>query len=178
MAKMKWQSRDKILEEKKEKKKEELSLACHQNIIESFNSKVKGNIYGFSYDIEAQTNMQETYVMFQNNIIDEIVWSARKDGEKIRITLDKNDFEKVYYDGVKHKQLLIQKLKDVLEPLVNSIESEEELELIEWDMENIGQINFNTGKTMDRNIKNLQAGKEMSDMALMEVANMIMMGMM
>lgn len=174
MAKMVWKDERDILQEKKENKKEELSTHCHEDIIDSFESEVKGIMYRFSYDMEAQTNMQETYQMFQNNVIDEISWSARRGDEKIRVLLNKRDFENLYYNGVKHKQSCISKLKDVLEPMVDSASSEEELESIEWNMENTDDIKFNISKTMDKNIQNLEMSREMSDVALMEFVNMVM----
>lgn len=176
MAKMVWKSEDEIFEDMRESKKQELSQTCHNEIISSFEVNIRGKTYGFSYDMEAQTNMQETYQMFQNSIIDEINWNARKNEDKIRITLNKSEFEKVYYEGIKHKQSLISKLKDELEPLVDSVESKEELEQIKWQTGDTKDINFNIKNTMDKSIENLEISKEMSDMALMEVANMIMMG--
>lgn len=176
MAKMVWKSDDDLLVEFKESKKQELSQACHNEIISSFKTRVKGELYGFSYDIEAQTNMQETYQMFQNNVINEINWSARSNKEKVRVTLNKSEFEKVYYEGIKHKQALISKLKDKLEPLVDSTKSKEELDSIKWGTEDVDSVKLNTGGTMDKNIQNLEISQEMSDTALMEFVNMVMMG--
>ena len=178
MAKMVWKSEDELLMEFKESKKQELSHACHNEIISSFETRIRGELYGFSYDIEAQTNMQETYQMFQNNVINEIKWSARSNKEKVRVVLNKSEFEKVYYEGIKHKQALISKLKDNLEPLVDSTKSEEELDSINWDMEDIDSVELNIGGTMDKNIQSLEISREMSDTALMEFVNMVMLGMM
>ena len=177
MAKMVWKNEDELLMEFKESKKQELSHACHNEIISSFEARVRGELYGFSYDMEAQTNMQETYQMFQNNVISEINWSARSNKEKVRVTLNKSEFEKVYYEGIKHKQALISKLKDKLEPLVNSTKSKEELDSINWDTEDVDSVKLNIGGTMDKNIQNLEISQEMSDTALMEFVNMVMMGM-
>ena len=76
MAKIVWKSEDELLMEFKESKKQELSHTCHNEIISSFEARIRGELYGFSYDMEAQTNMQETYQMFQNNVINEINWRA------------------------------------------------------------------------------------------------------
>ena len=174
MAKMIWKSENEIFEESKVNKKNELSRRCHEDIISLFEVEIDGRSYGFSYDIEAQTNMQETYQMFQNNVINEINWSARSNKEKIRVTLNKSKFEKVYYEGIKHKQALISKLKDKLEPLVDSAKSEEELDSIHWDIEDIDSVELNTSETMDKNIQSLEMSREMSDIALMEFVNMVM----
>lgn len=178
MAKMVWKDKEDLLKESKVDKKNELSRRCHENIISLFEVEIGGKSYGFSYDMEAQTNMQETYQMFQNNVINEINWSARSNEEKIRVTLNKSEFEKVYYEGIKHKQALISKLKDKLEPLVDSAESEEELNSIHWDMEDVDSIKLNIGGTMDKNIQSLEISREMSDIALMEFVNMVTLGMM
>lgn len=175
MAKMVWKSDDDLLVEFKESKRQELSHDCHNEIISSFETRIRGKLYGFSYDIEAQTNMQETYQMFQNNVINEIKWSARSNKEKVRVALNKSEFEKVYYEGIKHKQALISKLKDKLEPLIDSTKSKEELDSINWDTEDIDSVRLNTGGTMDKNIQNLEISQEMSDTALMEFVNMVMM---
>lgn len=178
MAKMVWKTKDDLLKESKINKKNELSQECHEAIVSLLEVEIGGKKYGFSYDIEAQTNMQETYQMFQNNVIDEINWSARINKEKVRVTLNKSEFEKVYYEGIKHKQALISKLKDKLEPLVDSTKSKEELDSIHWDTEDVDSIKLNTGETMDKNIQSLEMSREMSDTALMEFVNMVMMEMM
>lgn len=176
MAKMVWKSKEDLLQESKVNKKNELSQKCHEEITSLFEVEMKGKKYGFSYDMEAQTNMQETYQMFQNNVINEINWSARSNKEKVRVALNKSEFEKVYYEGIKHKQALISKLKDKLEPLVDSAKSEEELDSIYWDVEDIDSVKLNTGGTMDKNIQSLEISREMSDIALMEFVNMVMLG--
>lgn len=178
MAKMIWKDEEDLLKESKVDKKNELSQKCHEAIISLFEVEIGRKTYGFSYDMEAQTNMQETYQMFQNNVINEISWSARSNREKIRVTLNKSEFEKVYYEGIKHKQALISKLKDKLEPLVDSTKSEEELNSISWDMEDVDSVELNTSETMDKNIQSLEISREMSDTALMEFVNMVMVGMM
>ena len=175
---MVWKTKDDLLKESKINKKKELSQKCHEEITSLFEAEIGGKKYGFSYDIEAQTNMQETYQMFQNNVINEIKWSARNNKEKVRVALNKSEFEKIYYEGIKHKQALISKLKDKLEPLVDSTKSKEELDSIHWDMEDADNVKLNIGGTMDKNIQNLEISQEMSDTALMEFVNMVMMGMM
>lgn len=174
MAKMTWKSSDEFLDDLKESKKSELRDECHNAIIGSFESYLDGKKYEFTYDLEAQTNMQETYNMFQNNVIDEIKWTTSIDGKKKRVNFSKRDFEKVYYDGVKHKQTQISKLKDVLEPMVDSAESESELDEITWDKEEIDEaMEYNINETIDRSINDLKMGREMSDMALMEFVGMM-----
>ena len=68
MAKMKWKSTDELLEDDKIGKKNAISKACHDEIVSGFSQTINGKAYTFSYDMEAQTNFQETYQLFQNNV--------------------------------------------------------------------------------------------------------------
>lgn len=176
MAKMKWKSNGEIFEEEKRSKKEVLNKECHDSIVNGFDYAVEGIIYHFSYDVEAQTNFQETYQLFQNNVIDGIKWSAKLDGKSVRLTFDKSGFEKLFYESVKHKQSMISKLKDEIEPALSTVSTKEELDVISWESENSAKPDFMISKTMDKELNNLTMKTEMSDMALMEIANIVMEG--
>lgn len=174
MAKMKWKSSSEIFEEEKWSKKEVLSKECHDSIVNGFDYAINGISYRFSYDMEAQTNFQEAYQLFQNNVIEEIKWSAKLDGKSVRLTFNKFDFEKLFYESVKHKHSMISKLKDEIEPALSTASTKEELDVISWEPDNTPRPNFMTSKTMDKELNNLTIKTEMSDMALMEIANMMM----
>lgn len=163
-----------ILGIKKEIKKFLISQMCHDEIVSGFTQVVNGERYKFSYDMEAQTNFQEAYQLFQNQVIDEITWSARLEEESVRLTFNKHQFESLFYSSVKHKQELISKLKDKIEPLIKSAETEEELDNIAWNVEDPKELAFRLNRTMDRELGDLNLRTEMSDMALMEIANMVM----
>ena len=176
MAKMKWKSTDELLEDDKIGKKSAISKACHDEIVSGFSQTINGKAYTFSYDMEAQTNFQETYQLFQNNVIDEIKWSARLDGEPVRLSFSKTQFETLFYNSVKHKQKMISKLKDEIEPAIASVKTKEELDSIVWDSKDPKEVSFKINKTMDKELVDLSIRTEMSDMALMEIANMVMGG--
>lgn len=165
------------LEELKENKKKQLSDTCRDEILSGFECEMLGVIYHISYDMEAQANLQEVYQLFQNKVIETIRWSAILEGEKTRLSLSKPEFEKMFYTSVKHKQCLISKLKDSIEPKIDSATSVEEIEAIKWEDEPSKDMVLKLSKTMDKELGNLAVKTDMSDMALMEIANMMMMGM-
>lgn len=112
----------------KEEKISELRIECNQRITEGFS--VDGEHY--SYNQDNQINFQDTYQLFLNNMIAEIAWNAYVDGEKTRVLLDKDKFQRVYLAGVKHKQDCIIHLNDILIPLVESFTEIESLKAISW----------------------------------------------
>ena len=65
MAKMVWKSEEDLLEEAKENKKRELSSSCQEDILSGFDFGIGENAYHFSYDREAQNNLQERWQIFQ-----------------------------------------------------------------------------------------------------------------
>ena len=174
MAKMRWKSNSEMFEEEKRSKKEVLSKECHDSIVNGFDYAINGIIHHFSYDMEAQTNLQETYQLFQNNVIEEIKWSAKLDGESVRLTFNKFNFEKLFYESVKHKQSMISKLKDEIEPALSTVSTKEELDVISWEPDNSAKPNFKINNTMDKELGSLVMKTEMSDRAIMEIANMVM----
>ena len=174
MAKIQWKSKEELLEEDKVSKKQAISQECHNSIVNGFDYTISGKTYHFSYDMEAQTNFQETYQLFQNNVIDGIKWSAKLDGKSVRLDFNKQNFERLFYQSVKHKQELISKLKDEVEPIIKDVTTKEELDNISWDNVVETPKDFKLSKTMDKELVNLTMRTEMSDMALMEIANMVM----
>ena len=112
----------------KEEKISELRLKCNERIIEGFS--VDGEHY--SYNQDNQINFQDTYQLFLNNMITQINWNAYVDGEKSRVSLDKDTFQRVYLAGVKHKQDCIIHLNDILIPLIESSTEIEALRAISW----------------------------------------------
>lgn len=128
MAKINWKTEEDILGELKESKINGLKSECNQKIIDGFT--LDGERY--SYSQEKQINFQDTYQLFLNNMIAEIAWNAYVDGEKTRVLLDKDKFQRVYLAGVKHKQDCIIHLNDILIPLVEASTDIEEVRAISW----------------------------------------------
>lgn len=132
MAKMVWKSEEDLLEEAKENKKRELSSSCQEDILSGFNVSIENKEYHFSYDREAQSNLQERWQLFQNNMIDRITLTAHKGEETTRIEVDREVFDDIYLDSVKAKEGKIRKLRDDLFPLVDKAKSENDLDNIKW----------------------------------------------
>lgn len=161
----------------KEEKISELRLECNQKIIDGF--KLDGEHY--SYSQEKQINFQDTYQLFLNNMITEISWNAYIDGEKTRLVLDKDKFQRVYLAGVKHKVDIMSRLNDVLIPMINSAERKEVVARIYWD-EGLDSesLELDTGNTIDKKIERVEkTTKEVQDsslttmMALLQVSALI-----
>lgn len=177
MAKINWKTEDDILGELKELKTNDLKSKCNQKIIDGFT--LDGEHY--SYSQEKQINFQDTYQLFLNNMITEIGWNAYVDGEKTRVILGKDKFQKVYLAGVKHKVDAMSRLNDVLIPMVNSAESKEIVARIYWD-EGLDSENLklDIGNTMGKKIEKVEkTTKEVQDssittmMALLQISALI-----
>lgn len=174
---IKWKSDSDLLEEIKKSKSEEMSRICEQKIINGFD--VDGVHY--SYSQEKQINFQDTYQLFLNNMITEITWNAYVNGEKERISLDKEGFQRVYLAGVKHKVDTIGRLNDVLIPMIKEAESKEVVARIYWDEGlDIDEIVIDEKNTIGKKIENVEkTTKEVQDssfttmMALMQISAMI-----
>ena len=166
-----------FIEELKKEKTEEMSRICGEKIINGFD--VDGVHY--SYSQEKQINFQDTYQLFLNNMITEITWNAYIDGEKTRVSLDKDTFQIVYLAGVKHKVDTMSRLNDVLIPMVNSADSKEVVARIYWD-EGLDSesLKLDIGNTMGKKIEKVEkTTKEVQDsslttmMALLQISSMI-----
>ena len=177
MAKINWKTEENILGELKESKINDLKSECNQRILDGFTLDNEH----YSYSQEKQINFQDTYQLFLNNMITEISWNAYVDGEKTRVLLDKDKFQRVYLAGVKHKVDIMARLNDVLIPMVNSAESKEVVARIYWD-EGLDSesLKLDIGNTMGKKIEKVEkTAKEMQDssfttmMALMQISALI-----
>ena len=87
-------------------------------------------------------------------MITEVAWNAYVDGEKTRVSLDKDKFQRVYLAGVKHKQDCIIHLNDILIPLVESSTDIEALRAISWG-EQKPSFRVSDEKNIAKKIENL-----------------------
>lgn len=172
---IKWKSDSDLLDEMKKSKSEEMSRICGERIIGGFEYNHKSLTYHFSYDTEAQANFQETFRLFENDIIKNIVWSARLNGGKIRLPLAKEDFYQVYFASVKHKFDTISKYNDVLIPLVNQAKTIEEVKAINWDCQPdvVGSVELRVNDTLENKVEQTKVAQAQGDM---ELLNLIIMG--
>ena len=160
----------------KEVKKEELSDDCQLDILSGFNHSIGGQEYHFSYDREAQANLQERWQIFQNDMVEEMNITAHLGKEDVRLTVDKEIFSKIYVQSVMAKENKIKKLREDLFPLVERAKSQTELDVIKWDMEVIEpkpeSIVLKDDKTLDKEVKRVEASTAMSNA---EMLNLIFM---
>lgn len=161
----------------KREKDKELNKACSKAIVNGFKHTIDSVEYHFSYDKEAQVNFQETYHLFQNDVVNHVMWTARYGEGKVRIPLTKESFNEVYYESVKHKLNTISYYRDVLAVELSRAKTVDEIQAIRWQ-DNItidAQAEIKSGNTIeDRIIKNEIAQAEGDA----ELLNILLMGMM
>lgn len=166
------------------------SKKCQESILLGFECEVDGTVYHFAYDQEAQLNFQDTYLLFENNMVETIMWSAQKDNEKIRLSLEKALFTKVYLTGVKHKNNCLSYYHDTLLPLLQNATTIEETKTISWQSENMNGklLVLDENNTIEKKLQSidatqteLDAQKEYNvymESTVLELADMMLMGMM
>ena len=187
MAKMVWKTDNQLLEESKIDKKSVLSSSCQEDILEGFGHSIDGNEYRFSYDREAQTNLQERFSLFENNLIESIPMTVSKNNEHLRIVVDKEQFMSIYLSSVLAKENKISKLRDILYPMVDSVLNKEELEEIEWGMdisnEEVPSVILDDSETLGKQVsdtkeqvKRTQQSLSMTNSGLLELTLLTMMG--
>ena len=122
-----------VLENAKIDKLVELNEACNQAILDGFTHTIDGIDYHFSFDFEAQFNFHAAQTLFENGTIDNIVWTAKRNGEYTRVPIDKQIMGELAVHILQHKNGNISKYRDFLEPIVQSATTIEEVNSIKWD---------------------------------------------
>ncbi|SDM14530.1 hypothetical protein [Sediminibacillus halophilus] len=118
--------------EVKNRKIHELSAMCNKAILGYFNVDLDIGTYSFSFDKEAQDNFTNTMALMNNDVTEEVRWTAHKDGEVHRVTLDKNTFMTVAKAGFNHKCHQISRFRDELQPLVEQANTIEDIKAVQW----------------------------------------------
>lgn len=168
-------SQQEVLNIFKDEKKQALSQSCQDDILNGFEVEIDGEEYHFSYDREAQSNLQERWQLFQNNMVEEMNITAHLGEEDTRLTVDKEVFSTIYMQSVMAKENKIKKLREDLFPLVERAKSQSELDVIKWDMEVIEpkpeSIILKDDKTLDKELDRVESD---SAVANNEIINLIM----
>lgn len=182
MAKIQWRSDDERLIDLKQEKIVELKSATSKKIIEGYFCDIDKKTYFFTYSVEKQMNLQDTYQMFINNMITEINWNCyNNNGEKVRIKLYRDNFEKLYLSGIKHKNKCISILNEKLIPIVEEANTTDKVGSIYWD-ENFTfpDMVLKTNDPIDKRLEKVAAktrqleGDSMNTMmALVQISGMI-----
>lgn len=175
MAVIKKTARIDVLENDKKIKSDELSIQTKEHILNGFNHEISGITYHFSYDNEAQMNLQDTMRLFDNNMINTVNWTAKLHSGKVRLILTKKTFEGMYMTSVKHKLNTISYYRDVLIPRIELCKTKEELDLIQWNDDEISDISqLKEDNTLEKRIEEVSMAQAQGDYELLSI---IMMGM-
>lgn len=131
-AKFEWNTNEDLFDLQKDMKKEELSQACQEDILSGFYYVHGDDVYHFSYDREAQMNLQERYQMFQGDLVEKVSMNAQKGSTALRMEVDKKLFTKIYKEGFNTREKKISRLKDELFLRVDKAKTSEDLSKINW----------------------------------------------
>jgi hypothetical protein len=116
----------------KQKKIDELDNACKNAILANFTATLNGIEYGFSYDNEAQNRFNGVGLLFLGGQITSIPWTAYQNGERVRITLTKDDFNVISLAALKHQNDNVSKYSDLFIK-VNNATMAYEVTQITWE---------------------------------------------
>ena len=163
-----------LLNKLRAEKDTELNQACASAILNGFDFAMDGVTYHFSYDNEAQVNFQETYTLFQNSVINDVMWTVTLGEGKFRLFLNKERFTQVYYASIQHKFRCIKYYRDKLTPLLTSATTYDMINNIVWDSSVYEDVAISTNNTIDNKIEALASESQMTMMALIELSGMVM----
>jgi len=122
------------LQQVKDAKMAQLDYLCSQEIMQGFDYTIDSTSYRFSLSIKAQQNFTGTQNRFDKGKITQIEWTVlnNSNGNIERITLDQATFESitdVVFDTIDTN---VQRLRNTLQPQVESATTVEEVESVEW----------------------------------------------
>lgn len=113
-------------------KMRELGEACNKTILGRFSAELNGKVYEFSCDLEAQSNFEKADRAFEKGRTTLESWTAYENEKVVRVDLDQTSFEIVYLAHLNHIKNNVSKLRDNLMVKVNTAETPEEIEAINW----------------------------------------------
>lgn len=110
---------------------QELNQQCEETILGRFSVDLPFGTYEFSNDEQAQSRFNGTISLFLANLKTEIEWTAYLNGERQRIILDMESFNKVALSAADHIDSNVKKYNDLLLQ-VNNAQTLDELNQIAW----------------------------------------------
>jgi hypothetical protein len=119
------------LENTKQEKINELDDACANAILSKFKATLNGIEYEFAYDSKAQSRFNGTGILFLNNLITEVPWTAYQDGKRVRINLTKDDFNIISLAALAHQNDNISKYSQLYQNVEDET-SVDNINKIEW----------------------------------------------
>jgi hypothetical protein len=109
----------------KKAKINELDLACKNAILTNFTATLNNIDYAFAYDMAAQSRFNGVGILFLNSLITQVDWTAYQKGNRVRITLTKEDFNIVSLAALAHQNDNITKYSDLYVKVMNATTADE-----------------------------------------------------
>jgi hypothetical protein len=117
-------SPSKSLDELKQEKINELDQACKNAILANFTATLNNIDYEFAYDNAAQSRFNGVGILFLNNLITNVEWTAYQNGQRTRISLTKDDFNTLSLAALKHQNDNVTKYSDLYVKVMNATADE------------------------------------------------------
>jgi hypothetical protein len=118
------------LDDLKQIKIDELDNTCKNAILANFTATLNGVDYEFTYDMPSQSRFNGVGVLFLNNLITEVPWTAYQNGERIRITLTKDDFNVISLAALAHQNDNVSKYSELYVQVMNATTVDEINQLV------------------------------------------------
>jgi|GEM_PF-3118267 len=130
---------DKELALKNAKNKQDylLNEACQAAIYQGFDFNVNGEIVIFPFNKEEQAKLQEAMMLFESELLDELMWTVKKDGVPTRVMITKEMSDDLSLAALMHISHNISTYRNVLLPLVMKAETIEEVEKVTWNIKDL-----------------------------------------
>lgn len=127
---------DSTLDNLKQNKLNELDETCNHVILGKFTAQVDGVTYSFSNNLNAQSNFKDAKLSWMDGDLqptDTIKWTAYdSNGNVVRLQLTKAKFDPVNIARLIWQQSNVSKLRDTLQPQVESAQSQSDIDAIKW----------------------------------------------
>lgn len=122
------------LDDLKVAKMNQLEELCNKSIVDGFDFTINSVSYRFSCSITAQANFQGTDTLFKDGLITEVEWTVTNNstGVTSRVTLDKSTFDQIRLEVFNHINANISKLRNTLQPQVESATDNSSVDSIVW----------------------------------------------
>jgi hypothetical protein len=122
------------IDEVKSAKLAQLDEACSNAIVSGFDYTVNTVSYHFSCSLSAQANFQGTDTLFKDGTITQAEWTVvnNSTGAIERIILDNATFNAIKLEVFKHINSNVSKLRNTLQPQVDSATTKAEVDAIAW----------------------------------------------
>ena len=125
-----------VIADMKKQKDRDFNEACHLTIVAGFKFDIRGERYHFSYDTEAQLNIQGAREMLRDGLVDYVYFTATNSiGIYVRIPLTKIEVDGLAVEALRHKDRVTNYYRGTLTDLLIQASTIEEIESITWDYE-------------------------------------------